>query len=565
VKNQGDCGSCWAFATVGALECAIKIKDDLEEDLSEQWLVSCNQEGWSCGGGYFAHDYHMWKTDPCDGTGAVLEADFPYVAYDAPCNCPYPHEYLLESWAYIGTHVGVPGVEAIKQAILDYGPVSVCVYVDDAFQAYTGGVFNACQNDYGVNHAVVLVGWDDDQGTEGVWFLRNSWGTGWGEDGYMRIEYGCSLVGYAACYVDYPGYDPLGVAPHRGFLSAGFPGGPFRPACKTYTLTNDGTEPLAWTATKTAEWLEVSPSSGTLPAGGPAAVHVCIDSDAVSLPGDVYTDAVAFTNADTGFSRMREAALWVGPLFDVPIDSDVSTLGVEICYAGVCDSDASDVTGTMTTQLNEIDEPSTIALFDSELVFIDNPQLTLSWGGLGAFNCTFYGLTVGHMEPGVPVGPNPVVADDFLFTDVPHDLEGTAVYTSWGLPCAALQEAGLPCNGTLDLGGLRPDTSEVGGTITTDNRTVSLVSQTQEEVLIEGLASLQISGTVAGQVYVPEPTPGDFDDDGDCDLTDFANWSACVTGPDGGPYELGCEAFDIQFDADVDLRDFAGFQNAFGG
>jgi hypothetical protein len=82
--------------------------------------------------------------------------------------------------------------------------VSVAVYANSAMQAYTGGIFNGCETGT-VNHAVVLVGWDDDQGTSGVWFMRNSWSTSWGQFGYMLIPYGCSQIGYAACYVDYAG------------------------------------------------------------------------------------------------------------------------------------------------------------------------------------------------------------------------------------------------------------------------------------------------------------------------------------------------------------------------
>ncbi len=203
VKNQGGCGSCWAFATVGPLECNIKIRDGITVDLSEQWLVSCNRDGWGCGGGWWAHDYHQWKTDACGGTGAVLEAYFPYQASDLPCNCPYPHEYLIDDWTYIGSEYGIPPASAIKQAILDYGPVCVGVSVNAAFQAYTGGIFNGCANG-DLNHGVVLVGWDDSQGPAGVWFMRNSWSAGWGEGGYMRIPYECSRIGYAASYVDYP-------------------------------------------------------------------------------------------------------------------------------------------------------------------------------------------------------------------------------------------------------------------------------------------------------------------------------------------------------------------------
>jgi hypothetical protein len=200
VRDQRQCGSCWAFATVGPLECNIRIRHGDAVDLSEQWLVSCNSDGWSCGGGWWAHDYHQWKTDPCGGTGAVREADFRYTATNAPCDCPYPHAYLIDGWAYLGEDV--PPVDVIKQAIYDYGPVCVAIHVDSAFQAYRRGVFNACA-DGQINHGVVLVGWDDNQGPSGVWFLRNSWGSGWGEGGYMRIEYGCSRVGYATTYVDY--------------------------------------------------------------------------------------------------------------------------------------------------------------------------------------------------------------------------------------------------------------------------------------------------------------------------------------------------------------------------
>ncbi|MCK4348384.1 MAG: hypothetical protein KAW47_07190, partial [Thermoplasmatales archaeon] len=65
IKSQGSCGSCWAFGTVAPLECNIKIKDGVTIDLSEQYLVSCNSDGWGCNGGWWAHDYHQWKPDYC--------------------------------------------------------------------------------------------------------------------------------------------------------------------------------------------------------------------------------------------------------------------------------------------------------------------------------------------------------------------------------------------------------------------------------------------------------------------------------------------------------------------
>ncbi len=205
VKNQGGCGSCWAFSTVGPLECNILIQDGIEVDLSEQFLVSCNYNGWDCEGGWFAHDYHQFRVDPCDSVGATLEEYFPYVAWDVACGCPYPKPYKIEDWAYVGPSYGMASVTDMKLAIMEYGPISVGVAANGAMQSYGGGIFNGCDEEYEINHAVVLVGWDDNQASDGIWIMRNSWGQWWGEDGYMRMPYGCSRIGYAANYVNYAG------------------------------------------------------------------------------------------------------------------------------------------------------------------------------------------------------------------------------------------------------------------------------------------------------------------------------------------------------------------------
>jgi len=200
IKNQGGCGSCWAFATVAPLESQIQVRCGVTEDLSEQFLVSCNTNGYSCSGGWWAHDYHDWKISlDGAGPGAVLEAQFPYKATNATCGGPYPHPYQVDSWSYVAGY-NVPSVDAIKTAIYEHGPVAAAVCVGGKFQAYTGGVFNYNETCSGtVNHGIALVGWDD---VDGCWILRNSWGPYWGEGGYMRIKYNTSLVGYAASYVE---------------------------------------------------------------------------------------------------------------------------------------------------------------------------------------------------------------------------------------------------------------------------------------------------------------------------------------------------------------------------
>lgn len=202
VKDQGNCGSCWAFGTVAPLESAIKIREDITVDLSEQWLVSCNRDGWGCNGGWWAHDYHQYKTGKCGGYGAVLEDDFPYSASDESCGGPYDHEYIVEDWGFIGGEGSVPPTEDIKQAIIDYGPVSAAVRASSGWSSYDGTYVYDDHAPGSVNHAITIVGWDDNMGSNGAWIVKNSWGSGWGDNGYMYIEYGCSSVGYSACFVN---------------------------------------------------------------------------------------------------------------------------------------------------------------------------------------------------------------------------------------------------------------------------------------------------------------------------------------------------------------------------
>ncbi len=204
VKDQAGCGACWAFATVGILESNILLNDGIEVDLSEQWLLSCNTDSMTCGGGWFCSRYHLATGDSCGESGAVFEVDFPYAAQDLPCGCPYTHQYWIDEWGYVPGG-DIPPVSAIKEAIVNYGPVATAICTPPAFHAYDSGVFNSCDDPGNLDHGVIIVGWDDSLGSEGAWRIRNSWGTSWGEDGYMWIEYGCIQVGNGANWIEYPG------------------------------------------------------------------------------------------------------------------------------------------------------------------------------------------------------------------------------------------------------------------------------------------------------------------------------------------------------------------------
>jgi hypothetical protein len=204
IKNQGSCGSCWAFGTVGVLESAILVQNNGPvTDLSEQYLLSCNNSTWDCSGGWWAHDYHITKKGLASNPpGGVQESAYPYTGTDSTCKYVGSHPYKLASWHSAGDET-LAGVPAIKEAIYNYGPVLAAVCAT-GFENYTGGVYdkNECSR---VNHAIILTGWDDASKS---WVLRNSWGSGWGEGGYMRIRWGVNAVGYAANYVVFGGYSP---------------------------------------------------------------------------------------------------------------------------------------------------------------------------------------------------------------------------------------------------------------------------------------------------------------------------------------------------------------------
>ena len=196
IRNQGSCGSCWAFSVTAVLESLVRIAaPGADVDLAEQTLVSSCERNGSCSGGYFnAFNYTQ-------NPGLPDEAQDPYKAYDTSCRQGLIPKQKISQWAYIGGSNGSsPTTEQIKTAIYNYGPVSVDV--NGSFSSYTGGIYDRC-NTSGTNHMVTLEGWDEEGG---YWIMRNSWGTGWGEEGYMRIKYTnssgskCNGIGRVAAF-----------------------------------------------------------------------------------------------------------------------------------------------------------------------------------------------------------------------------------------------------------------------------------------------------------------------------------------------------------------------------
>lgn len=195
-RSQGTCGSCWAFSALSVVEASNNITNglDLERDLSEQHIVDCANDSMgfdagSCLGGwpYKVYDYVTRE-------GAALERDAPYLGRDGTCNRQIEATHKILNSDFVGRNPEAPTTAELKEALCKYGPVSAAVFVDESFIAYTGGVYDD-PSDGRVNHAVVIVGWDD---ARGAWLMRNSWGTWWGEDGHMWIAYGTHDIGYLA-------------------------------------------------------------------------------------------------------------------------------------------------------------------------------------------------------------------------------------------------------------------------------------------------------------------------------------------------------------------------------
>ena len=197
VRNQHSCGSCWAFAATGAFEASEVLQNSQSLDLSEQQLVDCvptSSSGNNCHGNW-PQNVFIWLS----GNSYVDEKASPYKGSVASCTEKGGASNLrVASWDMLDSSGSVPNTEDLKQAIVTHGPVAAAVYVTDAFQDYAGGVFDEGAAGH-INHAIVIVGWDD---ARGAWHVRNSWGPNWGEDGYIWIKYGSNSIGAWASWVD---------------------------------------------------------------------------------------------------------------------------------------------------------------------------------------------------------------------------------------------------------------------------------------------------------------------------------------------------------------------------
>ena len=185
VKDQAQCGSCWAFSTVGALEGADFLKNGELRSFSEQDLVDCSTSygNQGCNGGLMDQAFSYVKDK-----GIASEASYPYKAVDQKCK-------KSTSIFSISGYTDVPSgdCDSLLNA-LNQQPVAIGVDAEE-WQFYSGGVFNNCGSN--LDHGVVLIGYES---ANNAYIVRNSWGASWGESGYIRLSSGntCGICNTAS-------------------------------------------------------------------------------------------------------------------------------------------------------------------------------------------------------------------------------------------------------------------------------------------------------------------------------------------------------------------------------
>lgn len=189
LRNQGNCGSCWAISAAEAVEAQLMQNGQGGKRISAQALVDCVPNPQHCGGsggcdGATGELAYRFMTD----VGIPMEDDLPYDAHTDPCpvdmKSPWPTDQRvrLQGWNHIQPN---NKAQPLMQSLVQNGPTVVAVDANDWFD-YDRGIFDGCSRDATLGHAVLATGYGEDSGKK-YWTIQNSWGSGWGEQGHIRL------------------------------------------------------------------------------------------------------------------------------------------------------------------------------------------------------------------------------------------------------------------------------------------------------------------------------------------------------------------------------------------
>ncbi|KAL1131618.1 hypothetical protein AAG570_011232, partial [Ranatra chinensis] len=182
VKEQGDCGSCWAFTATGSLESHYQIRSGRSVSLSEQYLVDCSRPNGNlgCDGGATTFAFDHIKEN-----GIPTEESYPYTEQDGSCQ-KRPQMKGFKITGYIRTESGEE--EHMKNALASRGPIAATIDGNHStFNFYHSGIHYQPEcKDNSPTHAVLVVGYGTEDGQD-YWIVKNSWGPAWGDNGYIKM------------------------------------------------------------------------------------------------------------------------------------------------------------------------------------------------------------------------------------------------------------------------------------------------------------------------------------------------------------------------------------------
>ena len=191
IRNQGSCGSCWAFGATEALSDRFAIEKDIEVILSPQHLVSCDTKNFGCNGGYLNKAWAFMQK-----TGVASDECYPYTSgttkVDGECfsKCADGSDFDLH---FGDKYSMTSSVTKTQQSLQTSGPVEAGFTVYEDFMSYKSGVYQHTTGGMLGGHAIKAVGWGTEDGTD-YWIMANSWDTTWGDSGFFKIKRGDSGI-----------------------------------------------------------------------------------------------------------------------------------------------------------------------------------------------------------------------------------------------------------------------------------------------------------------------------------------------------------------------------------